>query len=178
VTLPVLALGAAALATGGPATIRAFQPAVMTRIAAVLCVAGLLLILPARIALSQVRFDSGQRAYERGDCVTASESARRSIAVLANRPEPFAILGRCDARRGRADSGVRRMRSAVERDPDNWHYRYGLALVRARAGLDPRQAAQEALQRNPRSARAQDAVRQFRTADPARWRRVAKALPR
>jgi hypothetical protein len=68
------------------------------------------------------------------------------------------------------------MRRAVDRDPRNWEYRYGLALVRGSAGLDPRAPAREALRLNPNEPRAREAVRRFRTDEPRRWRREARRL--
>jgi hypothetical protein len=68
------------------------------------------------------------------------------------------------------------MNQAISRDPHNWKYRYGLAIVQARAGVDPRRAARSARRLNPRQAEAQEAVRRFRGRTPAAWRRELRGL--
>ena len=57
------------------------------------------------------------------------------------------------------------MRAAIERDPNNWEYHYGLALIRAARGRDPRRQARLALRLNPREA-PHDAAARLRGDDP------------
>lgn len=60
--------------------------------------------------------------------------------------------------------------------PANWEYAYGLALVRANAGLDPRPAASRALELNPLEGMVNQLVDGFEeTEDPREWRRQALA---
>jgi hypothetical protein len=92
---------------------------------------------------------------------------------LSVRPEPFEVLAYCDSRLGLHTLAERAMRSALERDPENWELYYGLALVRASAGRDPRPAARRALRLNPRGALAREASRRFRGSDPGTWRKRA-----
>ena len=67
------------------------------------------------------------------------------------------------------------MRSGIDRDPENWELYYGLALVRANAGRDPRPAARQALRLNPHGALPRRAVRRFgTTSDPRKWKRRAQ----
>ncbi len=57
------------------------------------------------------------------------DSALGAAEVLSPRPEPYAILGYCDVRLGVSRLGVQAMENAISRDPGNWEYHYGLALV-------------------------------------------------
>jgi hypothetical protein len=66
------------------------------------------------------------------------------------------------------------MRSGIDRDPENWELWYGLALVRANAGEDPRPAARTALRLNPKGPLARDAVKRFDAADARKWKRRAQ----
>ena len=68
-----------------------------------------------------------------------------SLKAIPSRPQPFEVLGYCDARLGLDRLAVGAMEGGVDRDPENWELFYGLALVRADAGLDPRPAARQAL---------------------------------
>jgi hypothetical protein len=74
------------------------------------------------------------------------------------------------------------MQEAIDRDPDNWNFRYGLALARAAAGLDPRPEVRQARDMNPLEPLVQDAVKRFATDRPRLWkhraREVAAALTR
>lgn len=147
-------------------------PRLVRLLAALGCL--LLAVLPARIALSGGELEHSARAFARGDCTTAVDRALDATEVLAVRPEPFAILGYCDVRLGVPALGVRAMEKAVARDPDNWEYAYGLALVRASAGLDPRAAARRALQLNPREGMVREMFARFgESDDPREWRKRA-----
>ena len=69
------------------------------------------------------------------------------------------------------------MGKAVRLDPDNWEYRYGLALVRAAAGMDPRPAARQAQRLNPKEELTGEGVERFEAAPPREWRRLALEAP-
>lgn len=133
----------------------------------------LLAVAPALVYLSQRSLNRGVDAFERRDCAKAVDAALESNGLLSTRPEPFELLGYCDVRLGRPDLGVRAMEEAVERDPGNWQLYYGLAVVRAAAGQDPRKQARLALTLNPRSPLTQDGVERFRGNDPQKWKRRA-----
>ena len=173
VTLAVFALGGAGLALPrGSALLR--PPGRGTRVTVGLALL-VLAATPVLIAVSQEHLDAAVDAFERGDCAAAIDAALDSTAALGVRPEPFELLGYCDVRLGQPALGVRMIERAVSRDPENWELRYGLALVRGAAGMDPRPAARQALRLNPRSPLARDAVERFRGRDPERWRRAALA---
>ncbi len=88
----------------------------------------------------------------------AIDASLESLKAIPSRPQPFEVLGYCDSRLGLHELAIGAMRSGAERDPENWELYYGLALVRANAGKDPRAAAREALRLNPRGALPRAAV--------------------
>jgi O-antigen ligase len=95
-------------------------------------------VAPLVVMLSERRVATAEAALVAGDCDTAADEALSSIDALNTRREPFEILGFCRAQAGFPRQGRDAMLKAVERDPANWEARYGLALVRAQAGEDPR----------------------------------------
>ncbi|MDP9400692.1 MAG: O-antigen ligase family protein, partial [Actinomycetota bacterium] len=173
VTLPVLALGAAVLAGREGASARALPAPRLARVLAGLAVLGVL-VTPWLARTSQGELERAVAALRAGRCATAIDAALAANAALPVRAEPFIVLGYCDARLGRPELGVRAFEAGLERDPRNWELHYGLALLRASAGLDPRPAARAALRLNPLSPYTRAAVRRFRGAQPSRWRRQAR----
>ena len=152
VTLWLFALGGATLAT--PRRARAGAPEAGPGLRARCawrprsgCL--VLAVTPVRVACRRPT-STGLSAFERGDCRRRSTSRWGSIDALSYRPEPFQLLAYCDVRLGAPALAVRAMGKAVRLDPDNWEYRYGLALVRAAAGIDPRPAARQAQRLNPK----------------------------
>ncbi len=173
VTLWLFALGGSAAAASDRPDGGQPPAAARTRVLMALgCVC--LAATPAVVAASQARLAESVRAYEAGDCFTAVERANASVGALGSRPEPFEVIGYCSARLGQGAESEAAMIAAIDRDPRNWEYRYGLALVRAAAGRDPRAASREALELNPREPRAQEAAEAFaRAADAREWRLAA-----
>lgn len=177
VTIWLFALaGTAIAASSGRGRLIARPPA---RFARVLIGLGLLVlaVTPARVAISQARLNASVNEFRRGDCPKAIDSSLSAASALGARPEPYEVLGYCDSRLGLHGLAIRAMHGAVERDPGNWEFRYGLALVRAAAGRDPRPAARATLLLNPRGALARDLVLRFRTSDPASWRKRGQLAP-
>lgn len=172
VTLWVFAAGGVALAASriSPA---AGMP--ISRIGRVASAIGCLLIavVPARVVLAERPLEDSREAFAAGDCQRAIDRALDSIAILSALPDPYVVLGYCDVRVGLPRLGVEAVEKAVSRDPKNWEFHYGLALVRAASGLDPRPAARRALELNPREQLARDAAKRFATGDPRTWRRRA-----
>lgn len=132
-----------------------------------------LVVTPALVTISQGLLNSAVRNLEAGDCKAAAHDALDSIHVLSARPEPYQVLGFCDSRAGEDDLAITMLQTAVDRDPDEWESYYGLALVQAAAGQDPRKAAAKAHELAPREPLAREAVALFRTHDPQKWRRRA-----
>jgi O-antigen ligase len=172
ITLWLFAIGGAALARPAGEAPRFGSPARVTRVLAGLVALGCA-IAPALIYTSQRHLDRSVRSFERADCPGAVDQALAANSAVPMRPEPFEILAYCDVRLGRPELAVRAMEEAVERDPQAWQLRYGLAVVRGAAGRDPRAQARLAVRLNPREPLARDAVRRFRTNDPREWRRRA-----
>jgi hypothetical protein len=138
----------------------------------------LLALVPVHVSASQSRLDDSLDAYRRGDCRQAIASAQSSISALGNRPEPHEVIGYCHLRSGKGRDAVTEMQKAVDRDPQNWEYRYDLALARGASGVDPMPEARAALRLDPLEPIAQEAVKRFDNANPRRWKRSAMALAR
>jgi O-antigen ligase/polysaccharide polymerase Wzy-like membrane protein len=172
ITIWLFALGGAALAL--PKGPRAnIVPGAGVRVGLVAsCVA--LGLIPALLAVSQARLVQSQRAYDRGDCTRAVDTARSSISALSNRPEPYEIAAYCESRSGSRQRSLATMKQAVDRDPDNWRYHYGVAMVLAAAGRDPRPRLREALRLSPREPVLRRTRIRVRGRDPRRWRAAAR----
>ena len=171
VTLWVFAIGGAMLSGTRGRPVPAPRRAVRVAIGAALLVVA---VLPSLVLVSQAHLDDALEAFRRGDCVATIDDALDSLGTLGVRPEPFQLLGYCDARLGQERLAQRAMRAAVDRDPENWAAHYGLAVVTAAAGEDPRPAADAALRLNPRTPFTRQLVRRFRTDDPTEWKRRAR----
>jgi hypothetical protein len=179
--LPVLTVGffafggcaLAAMPARWPGPVRLHPAARVALVALCLVIA----ITPITIVISQARLDRSVLALERGDCAEATREATAARSALSVRYEPYEILAYCASRSGDASGSIALMDSAIDRDPDDWHLYYGLALMRAAAGQDPRAAASRALQLNPREELARYVVRRFATDDPRVWERRARTAP-
>ena len=148
VTFWLFALGGAAIAASGSRRRSLFgvpNPPVRAALT-VGCLA--LAIVPALVLISQTRLDSSARAFTRGKCPEAVDHARSSSSALGMRPEPYEIIAFCELRVGAPERGIDAIEKAIDRDPNNWEYRYGLAIARGVAGLNPRPAARRALELN------------------------------
>lgn len=185
-TLWPIVLGAVALAVPRSAKGTQRRPAagsphrlspagVAVRAAIVVCCAGLALT-PLRIAISQQKLTESAKAFRAGNCPAAITGARGAIFAARERPEPYELLGLCDARLGFAQLAVSALERAVERDRDSWEPWYDLGLVRALAGEDPRRAIATALRLNPRDSSIQAAASTFATAPRRAWPAHARQL--
>jgi O-antigen ligase len=177
VTLWLFALGGAALAASHPGKRLGGSPNLVARSAIAVACFGLA-IVPGLVMASEARLDQSATAFERGDCAKAVDAADSARAILGQRPQPYEIVAYCRLRQGNAREGILELEHAVERDPQNWEYRYGLAVARGAAGLDPRPQARAALVLNPRDPEAKDAVRRFATNHSLTWKRQARSLLR
>jgi hypothetical protein len=134
----------------------------------------LLAVMPTRTALSQARLDRAVDAYDRGNCLIASDRARAGHSALRARPEPSIVLGLCAARAGNRPAAVRAIDEAIGHDPGAWENYYALALVTGATGGDPRPALREARRRSPLDPRLTELARQLRTQPRRRWPAVCR----
>ena len=176
-TLWLFAAGGAGLGVGTRAPARLAAPPGAARLAIAILLL-LLAALPYRVQSSQAWLDRADGAFARRDCAAASDDAHSSLSALGARPEPYEILGYCAIRSGDPRHAVADMNSAVDRDPHNWNFRYGLALARGAAGLDPRPEARLAHRLNPLDVLTQDALKLFDTSRPGIWKSRANQLAR
>jgi O-antigen ligase len=175
VTAWLFAAGGIALARPpGVAETRRVAPSRIARVVAALVVLALV-VAPVLNGVADSRLRDSVTAFKAGDCKTAIDKALSATSALGARPEPYAILGFCDIRLGDNVPAEREMRKAVDRDPNNWVYHYGLALALAAEGENPRSEIEEARRLNPREQRAIEAEEAFAsTNDPEQWKRRAR----
>lgn len=144
------------------------------RIALSLCALALV-VSPALVAVSQGYLNSAVNDFEEGNCGGASRKALDAIHTLSVRPEPYQLLGFCDSREGEHGLAVSMLETAIERDRGEWESYYGLALVQAAAGQDPRAAARKAYEMAPHEPLAQEGVELFSRGNPEVWKRRAQS---
>jgi Flp pilus assembly protein TadD len=142
----------------------------MPRVAAALAVL-LLAGTPALFAYSQPPLDRAVSAFARRDCPAAIDAALTATERFGTRPEPWQVLGYCDARLGQFALARRAMDAARSRDRNNWQLAYGQAIVYGVSGLDARPYAAEALRLNPLDENARALVRDLSRAKTAARRR-------
>ena len=174
VTAWLFAAGGIALARppGAAATLIVAPPRLARVVAAIVVMA--LAVTPVLNAIADARLRDSVTSFKAGDCQTAIDQALSATSALSARPEPYAILAFCDVRLGKLELADRMMRNAIDRDPDNWIYHYGYALVLASQGQDPREEIAEARRLNPREPKAAQAEEAFAsTDDPEKWKRRA-----
>jgi hypothetical protein len=147
----------------------------LPRLVGALCV-GVLAITPVIVALSQTHLEKAVSALDANECPAAISASLASIDALGVRPEPYELIGYCDARYGQYKLGEQAMESAISRDPENWEPRYGLAMVRALSGLDPMPPLLEAKRLNPLETLVRQEVHRFeRAKGPRQWKKLAEA---
>ena len=174
VTAWLFAAGGVALARppGAPETRLVAPPRLARVIAALVLLA--LAVTPVLNALADARLRDSVEAFKLGDCQSAIDHALSATSALGARPEPYAVLGFCDVRLGKPELAERMMRNAVDRDPNSWVYHYGLALVLASQGEDPRPEIATARRLNPLENRTVETQEAFAsTTDPEKWKRQA-----
>ena len=135
-----------------------------------------LAIAPLLIGVSYQRLRVSAADFSAGNCVKARQSAFSSISLLAARPEPYEILSFCDLQLGFPVEGLQAAQKAVHYEPNNWNYRYGLAIALAENGADPRPAAERALKLDPKELIIQDEVAAFSHSGPLGWEQAAPQL--
>jgi len=174
-TVVFFALGGAVLARPASEPRHAAGPGPQARVLIGIGCA-LLAAAPASVWLSQRKLDQAAQAFSQHDCRSATAAAQSSISILGSRPEPYEILGYCDARGARPLLAIAAINKAISLDPQNWNYTYDLALVRAEAGLNPRSAARRALALDPLEPLTRQAWSALRIGDPQQWQVRGRTL--
>jgi|GEM_PF-6397231 len=136
-----------------------------------------LAVLPARQAIGYAEAQDSIAALDARDCGSARDHAKDAIATANTGPRPYEVLAICAAREDRPGIAVRRAGQAVSHDPESWEPHFVLALTRGSSGLDPRAEARAALTANPSRGLLRTAVKEFDSAGPKRWRKLARTLP-
>ena len=136
-----------------------------------------LAITPALLALSQVHLNRASDALADDNCGRTISEGLSSISVLNVRPEPYMLIGLCDAQLGYYPLAIRMERSAVDRDSQDWEFHYALAIVQAAAGVDPRAAARRAHQLDPLEPLTQYALTLYAHGNRKLSRRRGLAAP-
>jgi O-antigen ligase len=174
VTAWLFAAGGIALARPpGAAETRLVAPPRLARVIGALVVLALV-VTPVLNAIADARLRDSVAAFKAGDCDTAIDQSLKANSALGARPEPYAILAFCDVRLGKDQLAERMIRDAIDRDPNNWVYHYGLALVLGAQGKSPRAEIAEARRLNPREPKTIAAQEAFAsTNDPEKWKRRA-----
>jgi Flp pilus assembly protein TadD len=103
--------------------------------------------------------------------VSDSHSA---IPALSSRPQSYAILGYCDVVSGRTAAAVSLMNQAVARDPQDWRYRYSLAVATAANGQNPFPALHQASFLDPSESIIADAATSFAGHSARKWKRAGR----
>src|SRR3954451_1054015 len=179
VTVWLFAVGGVALASParvGAPTGKGAPRAPLLRVALALGIA-VVAVTPALVALSQLHLNRSVDAFQSGNCAKTIDEGLASISKIGSRAEPWELVGYCDSLLGASRLAIRAMQSAADRDPDDWEFRYALAIVSARAGLDPRPAARKALELSPREPLAKQAVAMFASGSRRSWARRARKAP-
>jgi O-antigen ligase len=176
VTGLLFALGGLALARPPRSKEDARRRRLATRVAAVLACGGLA-VIPLLVAISQAHLDDSISYFQQQNCPSAETSARSAIAALGVRAEPYQILGYCAIQDGHPQAAVAALHKAVKRDPNNWEYRYSLAVADAAAGQDPYPDIRRAQRLGPYQVLADDAAELFDTRYPSVWQRRAPLAP-
>jgi O-Antigen ligase len=176
VTLWLFALGGAALArTRANRPARRPEWSLAARGLAALAVLAVL-VTPVKVAVSEARMADALEAMNAGECATAADKARAALDVVPERPTPHHVIAYCALQERRHPRAVRSMQAAVRLDPKNWEFRYGLAIARARAGLDPRREAAIATRLNPLDPMLPAALERLSGHTPRQWRHAVRRL--
>lgn len=171
VTLPLFALGGAALAcrraeAGSLGLGRSSahgESHKSLRHAATACLITASLALAGAsgwLARLQEQLDRAAESYRQGDCPAATRHARCALSLSEFRPEPHEVLGLCALRNGRGRAAEREMEEAAEREPANWEHEYGRALAQDASRRNPLGAVAAARRRNPRERLLRSATRE------------------
>jgi hypothetical protein len=167
VTVGALSLGAAGLAAHQREMRASWVPqGTRISVAVLLLAAG---VTPALVLASQRQLNDARDALRAGDCTRAVDRAAASVSTLSTRPEPYEILGLCQAQNGRPGFAAQALGQATKDDPHNWRYHYELGAVQGAAGIDPRSELETAQRLNPHNAELNDLLASIPAGSSASW---------
>jgi len=177
ITWWLFAAGGLGLARAGKGRTTTFP--IPGRLARVLVMLGIavVVLLPVQVGLSQRNLTRAIAAFDRGDCNQAVSYGLKAISNVGARAEPYEVVAYCDARYRHTSLAIAAAQNAINRDPQNWEYRYDMAVVRGLGGLDPRAAARQARALNPLGKLTTSLAKAVRSSDPRRWRAGAARAP-
>jgi O-antigen ligase len=170
VSLPIFVIAGAALGGAEPPAERRRRP--LAAIAVLLAA-----VVPALVVVSQSNVAASTAAFAAGDCTAATSTAKTALDPLAFRQGPHEILGYCAAAGREHEHAVAEMTSAVHDDPNNWEPRYGMAVVLAAIGRDPRPAVRAALALDPQEPVVVALAGELRADPRTHWPADAAAAP-
>jgi hypothetical protein len=135
-------------------------------------------VIPLLIMLSQAYLQRAAVAFTSGNCQKAKSEAISSSNVLPVRSEPYQIIGYCDMSQGHLRAAVTAMQMAVQQEPGNWQYHYGLAIADSYAGINPRHALTTAQRLDPNETLFRPLLRVLHTASRSAWVKAAQTAAR
>jgi hypothetical protein len=173
VTMPVIALTAAGLARrGGRKRMR--RPFEIALRVAVGLIAVAAIVIGERVSVSDQHLTRAVAEFNSGNCPAAVADSHSTISALSSRPQSYQILGYCNVVSGHTAAAVALMNQAIARDPQDWRYRYGLAVATAANGQDPFPALQQASLLDPHESIIDDAAKSFLAGNPRTWTRAGR----
>jgi O-antigen ligase/polysaccharide polymerase Wzy-like membrane protein len=173
VTLPVFALAAAGLGRRGARKRLRPRYEIPLRVAVGL-LAVATIVVAERVSISDQHLTKAVAEFNSGNCPAAVSDSHSAISALSSRPQSYAILGYCDVVSGRTAAAVSLMNQAVARDPQDWRYRYSLAVATAANGQNPFPALHQASFLDPSESIIADAATSFAGHSARKWKRAGR----
>ena len=130
-------------------------------------------VFAATIAISEGHLHNSRNDLIAGRCPAASDKALDALASVPDQGRAYEFVAFCDMGARDTPAALSAISKAIEADPNNWQYRFDLALARAQNGQDPSAALAKAHSLNPREPMVKqlaDAVRGNRPPGCARRR--------
>jgi hypothetical protein len=173
VTLIVFALGGLVLAANARRAERTeLWPAQATRLP--MAVAWLAVaVFPWMVLTSERHIANARDALRFGHCQDATEQALAALRAVPAQGRAFEIVAFCDLRNRRPRAAMQAIDKAIAADPDNWRYRFDMAIARGQNAQDPDVALAQAQTRKRRERAIGEFRHDARGKNPARWRQAA-----
>jgi O-antigen ligase len=127
---------------------------------------------PWLVVVSERHIGSAQAALRFGHCQDATDDALAALSAVPDQGRAFEIVAFCDLRNRKPRAAMQAIDKAIAADPDNWQYRFDMAIARAQNAQDPRSALAQARVRKPREREIQLFAADARGRSPVRWRQA------